>query len=190
MHMLTQRCLQHGTDTHIANGLTQTDRLPHGDRHIGIQAGIGGHIAILMADHHRGTHGVILVDGVYRTVCRGSHLRAGSSCIIHAIMDAPIPGRGIVTQTIHRIINHQFPRHRLSGLQWFGCRFGWICGQNTHRLRSQRTLPRIEGVHRRFRTLQRSILFVDVAVVQIAGDPNGNRTQDQGYVVALTGEFV
>ena len=68
MDMAAHGRLHQGGGSGIANGLACLYRISGADRQILRQAGIPGGISAVMPDHHRISHGIILIGGIDRTV--------------------------------------------------------------------------------------------------------------------------
>ena len=115
-------------------------------------------------------------------------------------MDTPVPGGLVIAQGLHGVARDLLTGHRgcgfqlpfLGGLGGLVRRLGGGDGGNLLGLGSQHR--DIGAVLRDGRKLlgvgfQKGCLLglVGVAVVYIAGDPDGDRAQDQGYVIALSG---
>jgi len=198
MHMITDGSFQKCGIAHIADGLTQLYGIAGLDQHLLRQAGILGDIAIFMPDHHGHAHGLILIDGIHRAVGGCADLGAFLSGNIHAVVHPPIPCRGIIAEIVHGVDGHGLPLnggcglHRLAGDRY--CGFGslgtvgrLLLGLSSHG--GNIILYHRQGGRCRYILICRFFAAViGIAVIQIAADPDSDRTQGQGYVVALTAD--
>jgi hypothetical protein len=133
--------------------------------------------------------GIVLENGVYRAVGCGSNHRAGFCGKIHTVVGSPVPGGWIVAQAVHGIVQNHFTIQGHSGFQGRFCGQCGLAGMDCGGTVLPVVAAGIHHIHRGMGILQGRIRFVCVAVVQIAGDPDGHSTQDQGYVVALADKF-
>src|SRR5699024_6409307 len=104
--------LQHGGAAHDADGVSGGDGLSGGHGGTLGQIAVVGGVAIVVLDHHGGPVGLVLIGGGDGDVPGGHDRFALGGGQIHAVVDAPVLGGGIIGQSLHGIIADHGPAHR------------------------------------------------------------------------------